>query len=57
MIKAYLIRPYFPWKSEVNQNFNDLTKGTYLNELSDQEVNFVVNQLNHHLIKPEVVIH
>ncbi len=44
-------RHYSPWERGINENINGLIsqyfpKGTDFNEVSEQEVNFVVNRLN-----------
>ncbi|OCQ52250.1 Integrase core domain protein [Photorhabdus australis subsp. thailandensis] len=47
----YFAHPYSPWERGINENINGLIrqyfpKGTDFNEVSDQEINFVVNRLN-----------
>ncbi len=49
--QIYFAHPYSPWETGINENINGLIrqyfpKGTDFNEVSDQEINFVVNRLN-----------
>ncbi|WP_036768374.1 IS30 family transposase [Photorhabdus australis] len=49
--QIYFAHPYSPWERGINENINGLIrqyfpKGTDFNEVSDQEINFVVNRLN-----------
>jgi IS30 family transposase len=51
-LQTYFADPYAPWQRGTNENFNGqlrhyFPKGADLSELTDEELAFVVNKLNH----------